>query len=279
MFFWLSKILAVLLEPVFHSMILLGLGLLLRKIVTMRKKGIYATRHGGSFLTKLASFMIGFGILLPVFYSFVPPAQMIMRTIEGPQTALDWPMPDHLDGIIILGGHAEGAAIATTRKQGQLNGAAERFIAGLSLATYYQDVPVVFSGMSGQLNHRGWSEADSIRNLLSQMQISSDSIFFEETSRNSYENAVETKTLLQPTPDGQYLLVTSASHMPRSLATFRAAGWPEMLAYRVDYLSPTTGASHLFHASTGFAIWRRIYHETIGMMVYLATGRATLKDG
>jgi uncharacterized SAM-binding protein YcdF (DUF218 family) len=43
----------------------------------------------------------------------------------------------------------------------------------------------------------------------------------ETRSRNTYENAVFAKAALKPRPGDRWLLVTSASHMPRAMGTFR----------------------------------------------------------
>ena len=45
-------------------------------------------------------------------------------------------------------------------------------------------------------------------------------------------------TLLNTKALEWYALVTSASHMPRALATFREAGWPDMIPVPVSYTTP-----------------------------------------
>jgi len=46
----------------------------------------------------------------------------------------------------------------------------------------------------------------------------------DSNSLNTYENALETKQLLEKHGLNKVLLVTSSLHMPRALATFRSAG-------------------------------------------------------
>jgi uncharacterized SAM-binding protein YcdF (DUF218 family) len=59
-------------------------------------------------------------------------------------------------------------------------------------------------------------------------------IELEERSRNTCENAFESKAVANPAPGAQWLLVTSASHMARAVACFRIAQFP-VVPYPVDF--------------------------------------------
>ena len=62
-----------------------------------------------------------------------------------------------------------------------------------------------------------------MRQFLSDLGVPPDAVLIEEQSRSTYENAQHTAQLLQRHEIKQILLVTSALHLPRALATFRAA--------------------------------------------------------
>jgi uncharacterized SAM-binding protein YcdF (DUF218 family) len=56
--------------------------------------------------------------------------------------------------------------------------------------------------------------------------IAHDRITTEEQSRSMIETAVFPRLLADPKPGERWLLVTSAFHMSRAIAAFRAAGFP-----------------------------------------------------
>jgi uncharacterized SAM-binding protein YcdF (DUF218 family) len=69
-----------------------------------------------------------------------------------------------------------------------------------------------------------WAEADLIRELLVEWGVPKEAIFLEGSSRNTRENAVYSKNLIDSINCESSLLVTSAAHMPRAVAAFRAVG-------------------------------------------------------
>jgi uncharacterized SAM-binding protein YcdF (DUF218 family) len=68
------------------------------------------------------------------------------------------------------------------------------------------------------------SEASAMRDFLVDLGVPAEAVWLEERSRNTRENAVHTAKILEAQGIGPMPLVTSALHMPRALATFRAAG-------------------------------------------------------
>ncbi len=103
-----------------------------------------------------------------------------------------------------------------------------------------------------------------------------DRITAEEQSRNTVENAVFSRLVAQPKPGERWLLVTSAFHMPRAIAAFRAAGFT-VEAYPVDWRTRgPIDATRPFAALTdGLAMTDVAVHEWIGLLVYRLTGRTT----
>ena len=70
-------------------------------------------------------------------------------------------------------------------------------------------------------------------------------IIYETTSRNTYENAVNSLDVAVPQPGSRWVLVTSAAHMPRAMGAFEAAGWKNITPYPVDFQTALRGNGDL----------------------------------
>ncbi len=68
------------------------------------------------------------------------------------------------------------------------------------------------------------SPTDDMRFLLSQLGVPDSAIWIEDQSRNTYENAVFSQKILAERGIQKIILLTSATHMPRSVALFRKVG-------------------------------------------------------
>lgn len=141
-------------------------------------------------------------------------------------------------GIIVLGGGVD-TYVARARGIPAMTEAGERVVEAAILARRFPDVPVVYSGGSAAFFYESMSEADAVRGILAGLGIDPGRIYFDDTSRTTNENAVETMKLIRALPSAgakRYLLVTSAYHMPRSVGVFRKAGL-DVVAWPVDYRS------------------------------------------
>lgn len=186
-----------------------------------------------------------------------------------------FPPPTNLsrvDGIVVLGGAIDPVGSAL-RGQPNAGGAIDRITAMVELSRRFPDATVIFTGGSGSVTEQGYKEATAVAQYLAQLGIAGRPILYEEQSRNTRENATFSKTLANPKPGQTWLLVTSASHMPRAVGVFRAAGW-EVTAWPVDY--GTTGAASVsrlrFNLAAGLGVLGAASHEWVGMLSYRLLG-------
>ncbi len=180
-------------------------------------------------------------------------------------------MPDHLDGIIVLGGAVDPGL---TAKYGMpaLNDAAERMTTFVTLARAYPTAKLIFSGGSGMIERPDLREADTARQLFADLGLDTSRIIFERDSRNTYENAVFSKRLADPQPGERWALVTSAMHMPRAVGAFREVGWA-VLPWPVGYKAFNEGLL----GNLGVKLERldSAVHEWLGLAAYRLAGRSS----
>ena len=109
--------------------------------------------------------------------------------------------------------------------------------------------------------------------IFHKLGISADRIHYEDQSRNTAENAVLTKRVVKPRDGGQWIVITSAFHMPRAIGTFRTAGW-QVIPYPVDYHTTFSGRSGVrFNFRGGMNGLAVGLHEWLGLTFYWFTGR------
>src|SRR6516165_6194822 len=178
------------------------------------------------------------------------------------------------DGIIVLGG-AISPDVSAARNEVALNEAAERLTAVAELARRYPQARILFSGGSGELI-AGDSESPFALRLLESFGIARDRILLEDRARNTVENALYSKQIVQPKPGERWLLVTSAYHMPRAIGVFRKAGFA-VEPYPVDWR--TRGSEDelrpFFSVGDGLRRVDTAVREWVGLAVYWLTGRSS----
>jgi uncharacterized SAM-binding protein YcdF (DUF218 family) len=106
--------------------------------------------------------------------------------------------------------------------------------------------------------------------LLQAYGVPPDSIIVESNSRNTHENAINTAAIWRERHFRSGLLVTSATHMPRAIASFRKAGL-DVAPWPADLLGgyPPTSVFDFALEMTTTAI-----KEWLGLAVYRLRGWA-----
>src|SRR5262249_37311289 len=116
-------------------------------------------------------------------------------------------------------------------------------------------------------------EADYIPQFVASMGVDPARVTLERNSRNTWENALYSKNLIQPLDSQTWLLVTSASHMPRAVGCFRAAGW-KVLPYPVDYKAVPRDEWPVFDTLTQLALFSAAAKEWVGLAAYHLMGHS-----
>jgi uncharacterized SAM-binding protein YcdF (DUF218 family) len=177
------------------------------------------------------------------------------------------------DVIVVLGGGI-GAAFSP-RLHPDLSAGADRVWHAARLYHAGKAPWVLVSG--GMLPwHRGPAEADAMQGFLTALGVPASAILLEDNSATTHENAVETARVMAEAGLRDALLVTSALHMQRAEASFRAVGiavTPAATDYEVVDDGPLTPLDLLPEAGALEASSRAL-KEWLGLWVYRQRGWA-----
>ena len=215
--------------------------------------------------------MLGTAAVLMTLVAFLPLGKWLVTPLETHFPA-NPTLPETIDGIILLGG-AIDPVNSYIWDQPELGSAADRYTSFIALAHTYPEARLVFTGGSGTIIDQEFREADVALYFLESMGIERKRIEFERDSRNTFENAVNSKALINPTADEQWVLITSAAHMPRSVGIFCKQGWP-VIPYPVDHeSSPGRQMRIEFVFAGNLGSFNNRVKEWLGLLVYYFTGR------
>jgi uncharacterized SAM-binding protein YcdF (DUF218 family) len=223
---------------------------------------------------KLARRLVIAALCMLVLIGWQPLPDMLLRHLESQYTEIP-PGADmgRFAGVVVLGGALEPAFQTSRHSQPVLNDGAERMTAVLPLLMRNPQLTVVFTGGEGQLIESGSTEAKRAQIFFDSQGIAAGKVLYESASRNTYENAVLTAQLPSMDIAKPWLLLTSAWHMPRSMATFAKAGW-HVTAYPVDFRTGDSTPWYEYSLMRGTERWQLALHELLGLWMYRLAGRA-----
>lgn len=252
--FLISKLVALATTPMLWVLLMLCLGTAL-----MRRRPVLARRL---ILASTATLLLGGWAAAP---------EALLRHLER-QYPDPPPLPlDQYAGVIVLGGATESAYRWEGTLEPQMNAGAERLTTVLPLLRKAPGLQVVFTGGEGEYFGAGPSEAERARRFFAQLGVDTTRVLFESASRNTYENALFSARLDGVNPQRPWILLTSAAHMPRSLAVFRKQGW-NVTPYSVDFNAGLSTPWTLYEIGD-LSRWDAVLHEYVGIAAYRLTGR------
>lgn len=254
--FFASKILALITQPLLWVFVLLLLSLL------VLRRWPRAGRR-----------LVGLALAVLVLMAWKPLPEAVIRQLEShyPEMAPNAKLEGYA-GVVVLGGATESGRTQMAHLQPMLNDAAERMTGTVAVLRSNPHLRVLFTGGEGSLMGIGQTEAERAKMFFDSLGVKDAQVQYESASRNTYENAVLTAKLPGVDPTQRWLLVTSAWHMPRSMATFQKAGW-NVTAYPVDFRTGDSSDWLEFSMAGGAVDWQLALHELVGLLAYKLTGR------
>jgi uncharacterized SAM-binding protein YcdF (DUF218 family) len=253
MFFLLSKVFWLIAAPsnLIGVMIVAGLIALITK--RLRRLGRFFIVAGLTALVVCGLGPLGVWIIRPLEDRFERPSEL-----AAPR------------GIIVLGGAISPEMFQSRSALVPLGG---RLTEAVALWRRFPDAQVVFVGGSSDGN--SIPEAEVAGKLFMNLGLPREKILYENRSRNTFENAEFSWELLKPRSEDKWILVTSASHMPRAMAVFRHFGF-NVIAWPADYQSLGTTRELVgfsLSAAAGLVVCDLAVKEWIGLAAYRLTGR------
>ena len=210
-------------------------------------------------------------LLLLIGAQPLPDALLARLEDQSPEIALDADLSGYA-GVIVLGGALEPGRLSLGHAQPLLNSSAERLTMAVSLWQRHPALRLVFSGGEGELFGTGPSEAERAQRFFDSLGVPRTALTLETRSHTTYENALFTRELPGVAPQQRWLLLTSAWHIPRALATFRKAGW-NVTPYPVDFRTAGSTPLTVYNLADGAERWELLLHECIGIASYWLLGR------
>jgi uncharacterized SAM-binding protein YcdF (DUF218 family) len=200
--FLAKKIVAAFLMPLPFSLLLAGLGLLL--LATTRRQ-------------RLGRSLMAGGLLLLLALSTAPVADRLLAPLEDRYPPLDPARARGVEYIVVLGsGHTSDERLPPTS---QIDGAAlARLVEAIRLQ---RSLPGSRLLLSGGAVYDPVPNAEVMAHTARAIGVSAKHIFLEAQSRDTEEEAHLVMEIVAGRP---FVLVTSASHLPRAMALFEHLG-------------------------------------------------------
>jgi uncharacterized SAM-binding protein YcdF (DUF218 family) len=255
LFFFGSKILWQLISPDNLFVISLLVALLLHYM----GKNLYARR------------IFAFLIISVVFLSLFPLGSWLLYPLET-RYQHNRKLPDRVDGVILLGGSVMPES-SRDWQQLEIKDSGERLKGFIDLAHQFPNARLVFTGGSASITGNTPTEASILKLHLDELGINTERVVFEDRARNTAENASFTRQLVNPGPDSNWIVITTAYHMPRSIGVFCQVGW-SVIPYAVDHrTNPDKLFEIRFNLLSNASDLKLAMHEWVGLLAYYISGR------
>ena len=215
MFLFLSKLLPIFLYPLG----LISILLLVALVLLWRKP-------------RLAAIPIALSLAVLLVSSNAWVSTWLVRSLESQH--LPPSNPPVVDAIVVLGGCTKPQV--PPRPWVDVSEEGDRVLHAANLYKAGKAPKIILSG--GRVDWAGNNpvpESEDMATILKAMGVPESALIQEPTSRNTRENAVNVKQIMDAQNIRRILLVTSALHMPRSLRIFQKLGI-DAIAAPTDYL-------------------------------------------
>ena len=217
--------------------------------------------------------ILGAGIVLLLFFSNPFLANLALLGWEPEVKSFD-EIPSTEIGIVLTG----VTNINKTSSDRTFFGkGADRITHALQLYRMGKIKKILITGGQGLNPTNTSSEAELLKRFLIMTGMPEADILIEEKSVNTRENALFTKEFLEKngiSTDQEFVLITSAFHMPRSKKCFDKVGL-NTITFPVDYYSYDLKydlPSLIYPKAEALVHWQILFKEFLGLLMYRVVG-------
>jgi len=176
---------------------------------------------------------------------------------------------------ILLGGFV---SYNVKKDQAYFNESSDRFIETALLYKTGHINKVIVSAGNGYIVKHNFQEASFAKDRLVELGIPAQDIFTDGLSRNTYQNAINTKQICDSLHfTGPFLLISSAIHLPRAEALFEKQKL-NVSSYPCDFITENISNNfwedYLVPSSNTLYNWDLFIKEISGLIIYKIIGRA-----
>jgi uncharacterized SAM-binding protein YcdF (DUF218 family) len=218
----------------------------------------------------LVRWLLFVGILLFYLLGITPTGAALLRPLEWRYAPFREAKDHSYEAVVVLSGEiTRQPQTGTTTILGTQS--LDRLVCGIRLVRNRAAPILVLAGGRGDPFGSATPPADTMREFAIEFGIPPSAILTESRSRFTSESAVEVRRMLPDTR--RIVLVTAASHLPRSAAVFRKQGF-DVAPYPCTYLTSAGSWAPLafFPNSEGFALVTTAIHEYVGLAAYRVMG-------
>lgn len=253
-FFFLKKLVTILIMPVGLGGFLLSLGLVF--LFTRRKN--------------LGRGLALAGALVLYIFSLSPMANLLAGPLENRYPVLDpEKLPADLEAVVVLsGGTLDRRDLPPFAGLG--GDTLKRMLEGIRLWKSRPGAKLILCGGDWQADPDFPLPAEVMADLAENQGVPREKLVLDTRSRDTYENAVEAVALLKT---DNFAVVTTARHLVRAMAIFHKLGKDPIPSPTDHKLRVKSGGLRLLPSVGAMASSQECLHEYYGMVWYWLRGR------
>ena len=216
------------------------------------------------------TFLVATG--LTALVGWMPLSNAALRSLES-----KYPVPvgslNPFVGLVVLGGDIDVPRGMGGSKGFVLSDGGQRVTTSVALSRRYPHLLILFTAGETEPSSVWNTSANPAQQFFDSMGVPSECVLYERAARTTYENAILSASVPGVDKTRPWLLVTSAYHMRRSMALFRAAGW-NVTPYPVGFRSSSQTQWTEYSLARGALRWQFVLHEVLGLAAFAALGLA-----